>query len=104
MVKHNTNKYVHVDTIQVYKLHRQDSFDCLHKSSISYLYVNLAHNHHIWSLMASTRSHIIRWPDNVGRRRISTNSKYQPRTDIQSIDNNCHAKRPHHDVTITNHS
>src|SRR4051812_48340146 len=85
-------------------LHRQHSFDCRHKSSISYSYVNLAHDHLIWSLMSSTRSHISRWPDNVGCRRKSTNSKYQSRTDIQSIDNNCHAKRLRHDVTITNHS
>src|SRR3954462_11152540 len=97
MTRYNTNKYTHVNTIQAYTLHRQHSFHFSHEPSIGHSYVKLAHNHLIWSLMASTRSHISRWPDNVGRRRKGTNSKYQPRTDIQSIDNNCHAKRPRHD-------
>src|SRR2546430_15735317 len=104
MVRHNTNKYIHVDTIQEYRLYRQHSFSHSHEPSIVYSYDNLAHNHLTWSLMASARSHISRWPDNVGRRQKGTNSKYQPRTDIQSIDNNYHVMRPRHDVTITNHS
>src|SRR5436190_18435586 len=104
MASYNTNKYIHVDSIQAYELYRQHSLDDRHKPSIGHSYVNLAHNHLIWSLMASTRSHISRWLDNVGRQRKSTSSKYQPRTDIQSIDNNCHEKRPRHDVTITNYS
>src|SRR3954465_12530988 len=104
MARYNTDRYIHVDTIQAYKLPRLYSFNFSHKPSICHPHVNLAHNHLIWLLMASTRSHISRWPDNVGRRRKTTNSKYQPRTDIQSTDNNCHAKRPRHDVTISNHS
>src|SRR4051812_19925669 len=104
MARYNTNKYIHVDTIQAYKLHRQHSFNYSHKPSIGHSYDSLAHNHLTWSLMASTRSHNIRWPDNAGRRRKGTNSKYQPRTDIQSIDNNCHAKQPRYDVTTTHHS
>src|SRR3954470_11736799 len=104
MARFNMNKYIHVDTIQAYKLHRQHSFIYSHKPSIGNSYDNLAHNHLIWSLMASTRSHISQWPDNVGRQRKSTNRKYQPQANIQSIDNTCHAKRPRHDVTITNHS
>src|SRR3954463_8655739 len=104
MARHNTNKYIHVDTIQAYRLYRQHSLDGRHKPSIGHSYDNLAHNHLTWSLMASARSHISRWPDNVGRRRKVTNSKYQSRTDIQSTDNNCHARWPCHDVTITNHS
>src|SRR3954464_15227704 len=104
MARYNTNKYIHVDTIQAYKLHRQHSFIYSHKPSIDHSYDNLAHYHLIWSLMASTRSHISRWPDNIGRRRKGTNGKYQPRTDIQSIDNNCHVRQPRHDMTITNHS
>src|SRR5436190_13275687 len=103
MARYNTNKYIHVDSIQAYKLYRQHSIDGRHKPSIGRPYDNLAHNHLTWSLMASTRSHNSRWPDNVGRRRKSTNNKNQPRTDIQSIDNNCHARRPRHDMTITNH-
>src|SRR4051812_39795324 len=104
MVKHNTNKYIHADIIQAYTLNRQYSFNSLHKPSIGHSYDNLAYDHHIWSLMASTKSHISRWPDNVGRQRKDKSNKYQPRTDIQSIDNNCHARWPHHDVTITNYS
>src|SRR3954467_13701934 len=104
MARYNTIKYIHVDTIQAYKLYRQHLLDDRHKPSICHSYDNLAHNHIIWSLMASARSHISRWPDNVGRRQKGTNSKYRPRTDIQSIDNNCHAKWPRHNVTITNHS
>src|SRR3954468_10900802 len=104
MARYNTKKYIHVDSIQAYKLYRQHSLDGRHKPSIGHPYDNLAHNHLTWSLMASTRFHNSRWPDNVGRRRKGTNSKYQPRADIQSIDNNCHARRPRHDVTITNHS
>ena len=104
MVKHNTNNYIHIDSIQAYTLHRQYSFYSLHKPSIGHSYNNLAHNHLTWSLMASARSHISRWPDNIGRRRKGTNSKNQPRTDIQSIGNKCHARRPRHDMTITNHS
>src|SRR5947208_2848552 len=69
MARYHTNKYTHVDTIQAYKLHRQHSFNYSHKLSIGYSYSNLAHNHLIWSLMASTRSHISRWPNNVGLRR-----------------------------------
>src|SRR3954468_24950004 len=69
MVRNNTNNYVYVDIILAYTRHLQQSFDCRHKSSISYSYVNLAHNHLIWSLMVSTRSHISRWPDNISRRR-----------------------------------
>src|SRR3954469_12386572 len=104
MVKPNTNNYVHADSIQAYKPYRQYSFYSLHKPSIGYSYDNLAYDHHIWSLMASARSHISRWPDNVGRRRKGINSKNQPRTDIQSIGNKCHVRRPRHDMTITNHS
>src|SRR4051812_49141579 len=79
MARYNTNKYIHVDTILAYTLHRQHSFDCRHKSSISHSYDNLAHNHLTWSLMASARSHISRWPNIVGRRRKSTNSKIRGR-------------------------
>src|SRR5204863_5620621 len=104
MARYNINKYTHVDTIQAYMLHRQHSFYFSHEPSIGHSYVNLAHNHLIWSLMASTRSHISQWPDNVGRRRKNTNSEYQPLIDILSIENNCHAKQPRHNVTITNHS
>src|SRR3954467_14773760 len=75
MARYNTIKYVHVDTIQAYKLYRQHLLDGQHKPSIGHSYDNLAHNHLIWSLMASTRSHISRWPDNVDRRRKGTNSK-----------------------------
>src|SRR3954468_8628633 len=104
MVRDNTNNYAYVDTIQAYTLHRQHSFYFSHEPSIGHSYVNLAHNHLIWSLMASTRSHISRWPDNVGRRRKSTNSKKKRSCiNIQSIDNNCHAKQLRHNVTITNH-
>src|SRR5436189_6274955 len=105
MARYNTHKYIHVDSIRAYMLNRQYSFNSLHKPPIGHSYDNLAHDHHIWSLMASARSHISPWPDNVGRRRKGINSKKnQPRTDIQSIDNNCHTRRPRHDVTITNHS
>src|SRR3954470_24665577 len=104
MARFNTNKYIHADSIQAYKLYRQHSLDDRHKPSIDHSYDNLAYNHITWSLMASTRSHNSRWPDNDGRRRKGTSNIYQPWTDIQSIDNNCHAKRPHHDATITNHS
>src|SRR4051812_11895534 len=104
MARYNTNKYTHVDTMQAYKLHRQHSFIYSHKPSIGHSYDSLAHNHLTWSLMASTRSHNNRWPDNVGRRRKGTNNKYHPRTDIQSIKNNCHTNLPRHDMTITNHS
>src|SRR3954468_19865032 len=104
MARYNTNQYIHINTIQAYKLHRQHSFIYSHKPSIGHSYDNLAHNHPAWSLMASARSHISRWPDNVGRRRKGTNSKFQPRTDIQSIDYNCHARWSHHDMTMTNHS
>src|SRR3954470_23625749 len=100
MARYNTNNYIHVDSIQAYTLYRQYSFHSLHKPSIGHPYNNLAHDHHTWSLMASARSYISRWPDNVGRRQKGTNNNYQPRTDIQSIDNNCHTKRPRHDVTI----
>src|SRR3954470_15111542 len=103
MARYNTNKYTHVDTIQAYTLHRQHSFHFSHEPSIGHSYVNLAHNHLIWSLMASTRSHISRWPDNVGRRRKAQIVKKRSWTDMQSIDNNDHAKQPLHDVTITNH-
>src|SRR4051812_5346886 len=85
-------------------LNRQHSFNHSHEPLIGHSYDNLAHNHLTWSLKASTRSHNSRWPDNVGRRQKGTNSKYQPRADIQSIDNNCHARWPRHDMTITNHS
>src|SRR3954470_11800928 len=104
MARYNTNKYTQVDTIQAYELYRQHSLDGRHNPSIGHPYNNLAHNHPTWSLMASARSHISRWPDNVGRRRKGTNSKNQPRTDIQSIGNKCHARRPRQDMTITNHS
>src|SRR3954463_4335380 len=104
MVRYNTNKYIHVDSIQSYKLYRQHSLDGRHKPSIGYSYDNLAHDHLTWSLMASARSHISRWPDNVGRRRKVQTTKYQPQTDIQSINDNCHAKWPRHNVTITYHS
>src|SRR4051812_26784085 len=104
MARYNTNKYTQVDTIQAYELYRQHSLDGRYKPSIGHSYDNLAHNHLTWTLMASARSHNSRWPDNVGRRRKGTNSKYQPRTDIQSIDNNCHARWLRHDVTIINHS
>src|SRR3954469_6082041 len=96
MVKPNANNYIHVDSIQAYTLYRQYSFIHSNTPSSGYSYNNLAHDHHIWSLMATARSHISRWPDNVGRRRKGTNSKYQLRTDIQSIDNNCRAKWPRH--------
>src|SRR5436190_7955350 len=101
MARYNTHKFIRVDSIQAYKLYRQHSVDGRHKSSIGHPYDNLVHNHLTWSLMASTRSYNSRWPYDVGRRRKGTNSKYQPRTDIQSIDNNCHARRPRPDVTIT---
>src|SRR3954466_9957360 len=104
MARYNTNKYIHVDSIQAYKLYRQHSLDGRHKPSIGHPFDNLARNHLTWSLMASMRSHNSRWPDNVGRRRKGTNNKNQPRTDIQSIGNNCHARRPRHDMNITNHS
>src|SRR3954466_6856537 len=104
MARYNTNKYIHVDSIQAYKLYRQHSLDGRHKPSTGHSYDNLAHNHSTWSLMASVRSHISRWPDNIGRRRKGTNSKNQPRTDIQSIGNKYHGRRPRHDLTITNHS
>src|SRR5436190_24134922 len=104
MAKHNTNKYIHADSIQAYKPYRQYSFVHSHKPSIGHSYDNLVHNYPTWSLMASARSHISRWPDNVGRRQKGTNSKNQPRTNIQSIVHNCHMKWPHHNVTITNHS
>src|SRR3954469_17217899 len=104
MARHNTHKYIHVDTIQAYTLYRQYSFIRSHKPSIGHTYDNLACDHHTGSLMASTRSHNSRWPDNVGRRQKGTNSKKHPRTDIQSINNNYHTRRPRHDVTITNHS
>src|SRR3954468_5512250 len=104
MARYNTNKYIHVDSIQAYKLYRQHSLDGRHKPSIGHPYDNLAYNYLTWSLMASTRSYNSRWPDNVGRRRKVTNSKNQPRADIQSIDNNYQARRPRHDVIITNHS
>src|SRR3954463_2760566 len=91
-IKHNTNKYIHVDTIQAYTLYRQYSFIYSHTPSIGHTCNNLAHDHHIWSLMASARSHTSQWPDNVGRRRKGKNNKYHPRTNIQSIDNNCHTK------------
>src|SRR3954467_15453642 len=104
MAKYNTNNYIHADSIQAYKPYRQYSFIYSHTPSIGHSYDNLAHDHLTWSLMASARSHISRWPDNVGRRRKSTNNKYQPRTDVQSIGNNCHARRLRHDMTITNHS
>src|SRR3954462_14433583 len=104
MARYNTNKYTQVDSMQAYKLYRQHSLDGRHKPSIGHSHDNLAHNHLTWSLMASARSHISRWPDNIGRRQKGTNNKYQPRTDIQSIDNNCHAKWPRHNVTITYHS
>src|SRR3954466_12554928 len=104
MARYNTNKYIHVDIIQAYKLYRQYSFNSLHKPSIGHSYDYLVHDHPTWSLSASARSHSSRWPDNVGRRRKGTNSKNQPRTDIQSIDNKCHARQPRHDMTITNRS
>src|SRR5436190_21745304 len=104
MTRYNTNKYSHVDTIQANKLHRQHSFIYSHKPSIGHSYDNLAHNHLTWSLMASARSHISQWPNNVGRQRQGTKSKYQPRTDIQSIEKNCHARRSCHDVTIKKQS
>ena len=104
MIRYNTHKYIHVDTIQAYTLYRQYSFIRSHKPSIGYSYDNLVYDHHIWSLMASARSNISRWPDNVGRQRKGINSKNQPRIDIQSIGNKCHARRPRHDMTITNHS
>src|SRR3954469_12310555 len=104
MVKPNTNNYVHADSIQAYKPYRQYSFYSLHKPSIGYSYDNLAYDHHIRSLMASARSHISRWPDNVGHLRKVQTAKYQPQTDIQSINNNCHAKWSRHNVTITYHS
>src|SRR3954464_12354094 len=104
MTKHNTNNYIHADIIQAYTLNRQYSFNSLHKPSIGHSYDNLAYDHHIWSLMASARSNISRWPDIVGRRRKGINSKNQPRTDIQSIGNKYHARRPRHEMTITNHS
>src|SRR3954466_891858 len=103
MARHNTNKYIHVDSIQAYKPYRQYSFVHSHKPSIGHSYDNIIYNHPTWSLMASARSHISRWSDNVGRRRKGTNSKNQPRIDIQSISNKYHAKRPRHNVTITNH-
>ena len=104
MARYNTNKYIHVDTIQAYPLNWQYSSNHSYEPSIGHSYDNLAHNHLTCSLMASARSHISRWPDNVGRRRKGTNSKNQPRTDIQSIDNNCHVKRLRHNMTITNYS
>src|SRR3954470_23669351 len=104
MVKHNTNNYIHADSIQAYKLYRQYSLHSFHKPSIGHSYDNLAHDHLTWSLMTSARSHIRRWPDNVGRRRKGTNSQNPPRTDIQSIGNKSHARRPRHDMTITYHS
>src|SRR3954464_5503198 len=104
MATYNTNKYIHVDSIQAYKLYRQYSFNSLHKSLIGHSYDNLACDHLTGSLMASARSHISRWPDNVGRRRKGTNSKNQPWTDIQSIDNKYPGRRPRHDMTLTNHS
>src|SRR4051812_45357074 len=73
--QNTTNNYIHVDSIQAYTLHRQYSFHSLHKPSIGHSYNNLAHDHHTWSLMASVRSYISRWPDNVGRRQKGTNSK-----------------------------
>src|SRR5436190_9083353 len=75
MASYNTNKYIHVDSIQAYELYRQHSLDDRHKLSIGHSYVNVVHNHLIWSLMASTRSHISRWPDNVGRRRKDKSNK-----------------------------
>src|SRR3954469_10669587 len=69
MIKHNTNKYIHVDITQAYTLYRQYSFIHSHAPSIGHSYDNLAHDHLTWSLMASARIHISRWPDNVGRRR-----------------------------------
>src|SRR4051812_10525017 len=104
MVKHNTNNYIHVDSIQAYTLYRQYSFHSLHKPSIGHSYNNLAHNHPTWSLMASARSHNSRWPDNIGRRQKGTNKKNHPRTDTQSIAKKFHARRSRHDMVITNHS
>src|SRR3954468_23730530 len=103
MATYNTNKYIHVDSIQAYKLYRQYSFNSLHKSLIGHSYDNLICDHLTGSLMASARSHISRWPDSVGGRQKGTNSKNQPRTDTQSIGNKCQARRPRHDVTIKNH-
>src|SRR5436189_1644817 len=77
MARYNTNKYIHVDRIQAYKLYRQPSLDDRHKPSICHSYDNLAHKHLTWSLLASLRSHISRWPDNFGRRRKDKSSKIE---------------------------
>src|SRR5436190_9053153 len=75
MARYNTNKYTQVNTIQAYELYRQHSLDGRYKPSIGHSHDNLAHIHLTWSLMASARSYISRWPDNVGRRRKGTNCK-----------------------------
>src|SRR5436190_17790869 len=87
MARYNTHKYIQVDTIQAYRLYRQPSLDDRHKPSICHSYDNLAHNHLTWSLIASARSHISRWPDNVGRRQKTKAVKLRSLIDIQSIDN-----------------